>query len=59
VTFAAKVIPDSDEVFGTGKAVKVSGTVDGHPHEASMLLIGGGIHMMSLPKRSGRTSATR
>ncbi|WET78680.1 DUF1905 domain-containing protein [Amycolatopsis sp. QT-25] len=29
--------PDSAESFGTGKAVKVSGTVDGHDYEASML----------------------
>ncbi|MEV6906404.1 DUF1905 domain-containing protein [Amycolatopsis sp. NPDC051071] len=62
VTFTAEVIPDgnsgwpcvnmpdSAEFFGTGKAVKVSGTVDGHDYEASMLPIGGGIHMMPLRK---------
>lgn len=39
---------DSAEFFGTGKAVKIGGTVDGHPYEATMLPVGGGIHMMPL-----------
>ena len=59
-TFTAEIIPDSNsgwpcvqmpgsaEFFGTGKAVKVSGTVDGHDYEASMLPVGGGTHMMPL-----------
>ncbi len=62
VTFIAEVIPDANsrwpcvnmpgsaEFFGTGKAVKVSGTVDGHDYEASMLPIGGGVHMLPLRK---------
>ncbi|EMD27269.1 DUF1905 domain-containing protein [Amycolatopsis azurea] len=62
VTFTAEVIPDSNsgwpcvnmpgsaEFFGTGKAVKVVGTVDGHDYEVSMLPIGGGVHMMPLRK---------
>lgn len=58
--FTAEVVPDknsgwpcvrmpgSAEFFGTGKSVKVSGTVDGHDYEASMLPIGEGMHMMPL-----------
>lgn len=30
-------MPDSAEFFGTGKCVKVGGTVDGHDYEATML----------------------
>lgn len=41
-------MPGSGEFFGTGKAVKVGGTVDGHDYEASMLPVGGGTHMMPL-----------
>lgn len=60
VTFAATVIadsnsgwlcvqmPDSAEFFGTGKAVKIGGTVDGYDYEATMLPVGGGTHMMPL-----------
>ena len=60
VTFTTMVVADdnsgwlcvrmegSAEVFGTGKSVKVSGTVDGQEYEASMLPVGGGVHMMPL-----------
>ncbi|ALG11145.1 DUF1905 domain-containing protein [Kibdelosporangium phytohabitans] len=41
-------MPGSAEFFGTGNAVKVSGTVDGHDYQAAMLPIGGGVHMMPL-----------
>lgn len=41
-------MPNSAELFGTGKSVKVAGTVDGHDYEASMLPVGGGVHMMPL-----------
>ncbi|WP_072688968.1 DUF1905 domain-containing protein [Rhodococcus marinonascens] len=41
-------MPGSAEFFGTGKAVKVAGTVDGHDYEATMLPTGGGVHMMPL-----------
>lgn len=41
-------MPDSAEFFGTGKAVKVAGTVDGYDYEATMLPVGGGTHMMPL-----------
>lgn len=59
-TFSAEIIADSNsgwlcvqmpgsaEFFGTGKAVKVEGTVDGHPYAASMLPVGDGVHMMPL-----------
>lgn len=39
---------DSAERFGTGKAIKVTGTVDGHPIEATLLPTGGGTHMMPI-----------
>ncbi|MET9246231.1 DUF1905 domain-containing protein [Nonomuraea sp. NPDC003709] len=60
VTFTASIVADSNsgwpcvqmsgsaDFFGTGKAVKVAGTVDGHAYEATMLPIGGGTHMMPL-----------
>ncbi|WP_343317400.1 DUF1905 domain-containing protein [Arthrobacter sp. TMP15] len=41
-------MPNSAEFFGTGKAVKIGGTVDGYPYEATMLPVGGGTHMMPL-----------
>ena len=41
-------MPGSAAFFGTGKAVKVAGTVDGHPYEASMLPVGNGTHMMPI-----------
>lgn len=41
-------MPGSGDYFGTGKAVKVGGTVDGHDYEASMLPVGGGVHMLPL-----------
>ena len=41
-------MPGSAEFFGTGKAVKVIGTVDDHPYEASMLPVGNGTHMMPI-----------
>ena len=60
VTFTATVIADSNsgwpcvqmadfaEFFGTGKAVKIGGTVDGYPYQATMLPVGGGTHMLPL-----------
>ncbi len=42
------VMPDSGTFFGTRKAVKVSGTIDGHPFEATMLPMGDGTHMVPL-----------
>lgn len=60
ITFSAQIIadnnsgwlcvqmPGSAEAFGTGKAVKVEGTVNGHEYAASMLPVGGGTHMMPI-----------
>lgn len=60
ITFTATIISDSNsgwlcvqmpnsaEFFGTGKSVKVGGTVDGQNYEATMLPVGGGTHMMPL-----------
>lgn len=60
ITFSAQTIadnnsgwscvqmPGSAEVFGTGKAVKVERTVNGHKYAASMLPVGGGAHMMPI-----------
>ena len=59
ITFTTEIVPeknsgwacvllkDSVEIFGTGKNVKVRGTVDGHDYEATMMS-SGGIHMMAL-----------
>jgi hypothetical protein len=41
-------MPESAEFFGTGRSVKVGGTVDGHGYEATMLPVGSGTHMMPL-----------
>jgi hypothetical protein len=60
VTFTAPIIADSNsgwlcvqmpnsaEFFGTGKSVKVAGTVDGHDYQATMLPVGEGTHMLAL-----------
>ena len=42
------VMPGSGDFFGTRKAVKVVGTVDDRPLEATMLPIGDGTHMVPL-----------
>ncbi len=42
------VVPDSGDYFGTRKPVKVGGTVDGHPFEATLLPVGDGTHMVPL-----------
>lgn len=46
--WACVVVPDSKERFGTGRAVKVVGTVDGQALQATMLPIGGGRHMVPI-----------
>ncbi|MCF2530802.1 DUF1905 domain-containing protein [Yinghuangia soli] len=46
--WACVVMPGSRDFFGTGKAVKIAGTVDGHPFQATMLPVGGGTHMLPL-----------
>lgn len=46
--WACVIVPKSKELFGTGAAIKVAGTVDGHQFEATMLPIGGGEHMIPI-----------
>ncbi|WP_456843789.1 DUF1905 domain-containing protein [Cellulomonas sp. P5_C6] len=40
----------SKELLGTGKAVKVSGTLDGHPFAATLMPSGTGPHWLPLRK---------
>ncbi len=49
------VMPGSGEYFGTRKPVKVGGTIDGHPFEATLLPLGDGTHMV--PLRAGLRTA--
>ena len=41
-------IPDSMDLFGTGKAVKVAATVDGEPVSLALMPTGAGGHMLSI-----------
>lgn len=41
-------VPDSVELFGTGKTIKVAATVDGEPLTAGLLPTGIGGHMLSI-----------
>ena len=43
-------LPDSHEVLGTRRAVKVSGTLDGHPFAATLMPSGTGPHWLPLRK---------
>ena len=43
-------VPDSAELFGTRRAVKVSGTVDGHDFSATCMPSGEGPHWLPLRK---------
>lgn len=45
--WACVLLEKSVEIFGTGKNVKVRGTVEGEEYEATMMS-SGGIHMMPL-----------
>ena len=49
------VMPRSGEFFGTRKAVKVSGLIDGHSFDATLLPIGDGTHMVPLNAALRRT----
>ena len=41
-------VPDAAEVLGTRRAVKVGGTLDGHPFEATLMPSGAGPHWLPL-----------
>lgn len=41
-------VADSAAVLGTGRAVKVAGTLDGHPFEATLMPSGTGPHWLPL-----------
>ncbi len=41
-------VPGSAELLGTGRAVKVSGTIDGHPFDATLMPSGHGPHWLPL-----------
>lgn len=49
------VMPGSSEIFGTRRPVKVAGTIEGHPFEATLLPMGDGTHMV--PIRAALRSA--
>jgi hypothetical protein len=40
--------PNSKEVLGTGRAVKVEGTMDGHPFAATLMPSGQGVHWLPM-----------
>jgi hypothetical protein len=42
------VMPHSGEIFGTRKPVRVAGTMDGHPFEATLLPLGDGEHLVPI-----------
>ena len=46
--WACVVWPESAAVLGTGKAVKVSGTVDGYEFKTALLPTGRGPHMLPI-----------
>jgi len=43
-------LPGSAELLGTRRAVKVAGTLDGHPFEATLMPSGAGPHGLPLRK---------
>ena len=54
-------VPGSAELLGTGKAVKVTGTLDGHPFAATLMPSGRGPHWLpiraALTKLIGKSQA--
>ncbi|MEU3167991.1 DUF1905 domain-containing protein [Streptosporangium sp. NPDC006930] len=41
-------VPDSAELLGTRRAVKVGGTIDGHPFTATLMPSGNGPHWLPI-----------
>ncbi|MEU4410430.1 DUF1905 domain-containing protein [Streptosporangium sp. NPDC023963] len=41
-------VPGSAEILGTRRAVKVGGTIDGHPFTATLMPSGGGPHWLPI-----------
>lgn len=61
-SFATYVtVPGSAELLGTRKAVKVTGTIDGHPFAATLMPSGSGPHWLpiraALCKAIGKSKA--
>ncbi|MBM7495188.1 DUF1905 domain-containing protein [Micromonospora luteifusca] len=54
-------VPDSAELLGTRRAVKVTGTIDGHPFNATLMPSGVGPHWLpiraALCKAIGKSEA--
>ncbi|TFV65674.1 UNVERIFIED_ORG: DUF1905 domain-containing protein [Bacillus sp. AZ43] len=48
-------VPDSAELLGTRRAVKVTGTTDGHPFAATLMPSGQGPHWLPLRAAICRT----
>ena len=49
-------VPDSANLFGTRRPVKVAGTVDGHPFAATLMPSGNGPHWLPLKAELCRTT---
>jgi Domain of unknown function (DUF1905) len=41
-------VPDSAELLGTRRAIKIGGTIDGHPFEATLMPSGTGPHWLPI-----------
>ncbi|WP_433320102.1 DUF1905 domain-containing protein [Micromonospora sp. CA-269861] len=54
-------VPDSADLLGTRRAVKVTGTIDGHPFSATLMPSGAGPHWLpiraALCKAIGKNAA--
>ena len=48
--FVGVILPGSQELFGTGKSVKVSGTMDAIPIPGAFMPTGAGEHFVSVSK---------
>lgn len=45
-SWAVITMPNSFEFFGTGRAVKVEGTIDGEPFSSAFMANGEGMHLL-------------